>query len=309
MPDDTISSAGIRDEFESLIASDLLGPAGGADEMIANQPVPRDRYLVGLLAPKQSYVSPSRFDAATAADPSGATSEDHVASPPQLVPSALGPHVCRSRRYAYRLSSKPHGDAMSRETVADENDEVRPRLAPHAVRWHAYTSTLPRVDGALETQSPDPEFEHVVVSGRVRHRGSAALVTLFLVNEQTAPEQNLDEAWLFQASLAVRAPDVGAIFLDRSTAVAGLAESLDPDEHEARSLAMLYRHAVDFAVGHGVAVHAVPSTAEPTRAVRLETRAMPSYDVARTDPPTSEEIPLLGRRHTRHAHPCERRRR
>jgi len=53
-------------------------------------PVPRDRYLVGLLAPRQSYVSPSRFDAATAADPSGATSEDHVASPPQLVPSALG---------------------------------------------------------------------------------------------------------------------------------------------------------------------------------------------------------------------------
>jgi len=49
--------------------------------------VPRDRCPVGLLG-RAIYVSPSRVDAATAADPSGATSEEHVASPPQL-PTAL----------------------------------------------------------------------------------------------------------------------------------------------------------------------------------------------------------------------------
>jgi hypothetical protein len=38
---------------------------------------------------------------------------------------------------------------------------------------------------------------------------------------------------------------------------------------------------------------AVVSAEDSQRAVRLETRAVPTYDVARTDPPTSAEIPLL----------------
>ncbi len=291
MVDIAASPAAIRAEFERLIVADLLGPAGGPDETIPTQPVPRDRYLVGLLAPKQSYVSPSRFDAATAADPSGSVSEDHVASPPQLIPSALGLTFAVPAGTTALVVDASWGH-YARETVADDADKsIRIwRRSPCGGSLHI---ALPRADGSVETQSPDHNFERVIVSGRVRHRGNAALVTFFLVNEQTAPEQNIDEAWLFQASLTVRAPDNSAIFLDRSTAVAGLADSLDPDEHEARSLAMLYRHAVDFAVGHGVAVHAVPAPGEPTRAARLETRSLPNYDVARTDPPTSEEIPLL----------------
>jgi hypothetical protein len=45
------SPALIRAEFERLIVDDLLGPFGGPNEIIPNQPVPRDRYLVGLLRP------------------------------------------------------------------------------------------------------------------------------------------------------------------------------------------------------------------------------------------------------------------
>ena len=89
MPDANVSPARIRD-FQQLIIDDLLGPAGGPEEVITTQPVPRNRYLVGLLAPKASYVSPSRFDAATSVDAGGGTSEEHIASPPRHVPSALG---------------------------------------------------------------------------------------------------------------------------------------------------------------------------------------------------------------------------
>jgi len=291
MTDVAVLPTAIRAEFEKLIVDDLLGPAGGPEEIIPTQPVPRDRYLVGLLAPRQSYVSPSRFDAATAADPSGATSEDHVASPPQLVPSALG-LTFAAPADTRMLSVAAAWGHYVRETITDD-DEKRTRVWHRSPRGGTLRIALPGIDGALETQQPDADFERIVVSGRVRRRGNAALVTLFLVNEQPAPEQNLDEAWLFQASLTVRAHDGAAIFLDRSAALAGLAESLDPDEREARSLGMLYRHAVDFAVGHGVAVHAVAAADDPTRAVRLETRAMPAYDVARTDPPTRDEIPLL----------------
>lgn len=121
------------------------------------------------------------------------------------------------------------------------------------------------------------------------------LVTLFLVNEQMALDQNVDEAWLFQASLAVQAPNGDAIFLDRSSVVVGLGESLDPDDREARSLGMLYRERVDFAVGHGVAVHAHPMAGNEKRTIRLETRAVPAFDVPRTDPPTAKDYPELGR--------------
>ena len=294
MPTDTaISPAAIRAEFEKLIVDDLLGPAGGLEEVIPTHLIPRDRYLVGLLAPRQSYVSPSRFDAATSADPSSTTSEDHVASPPQLIPSALGlTFAVPADTEAVEVEAA--WGRYLRETSEDD-DGKRTRIWRRSPCGGVLRIALPSADGAIDVQLPDKNFERVHVSGRVRRLGAAALVTLFLVNEQIAPEQNLDESWLFQASLAVRAPDGGAIFLDRSAAVAGLAESLDADEHEARSLGMLYRHAVDFAVGHGVAVHAVPSKDQPTRAVRLETSAVPVCDVAMTDQPTREEIPLLDR--------------
>jgi hypothetical protein len=40
---------------------DLLGPVSGPDEEIA-EPSVRDRYLVGMLAPKRQELSPEEFD-------------------------------------------------------------------------------------------------------------------------------------------------------------------------------------------------------------------------------------------------------
>lgn len=56
---------------------------------------------------------------------------------------------------------------------------------------------------------------------------------------------------------------------------------------------MLYRHQVEFAVGHGVAVHAEPQPHRPDRAVRLTTVVVPTYDVPLSTPPTVAEIPAL----------------
>jgi hypothetical protein len=291
MTDSSISPAAIREEFQRLIVDDLLGPAGGPDETLPTQPVPRDRYLVGLLAPKASYVSPSRFDAATAADPSGGTSEDHVASPPQLVPSALGLTFAVPAATSI-LSVDASWGHYVRMTVQGEAEKPE-RIWQRSPCGGTIKLILPHDDGALAEFVPDSDFEQVVVTGRVRRLRGVALVTLFLVNRQLAPEQNLDEAWLFQATLAVHAPNGDPVFLDKSVALPELAEALDPDAREALSLGMLYRHSIDFAVGHGVAVHAIPSQNDPTRAARLETRAIPEYDVARTDPPTAAEIPLL----------------
>src|SRR5712692_6157717 len=51
----------IRDELEQMVLNDLLGPVGGPEEEIDEQSV-RDRYLVGMLAPKRQELSPEEFD-------------------------------------------------------------------------------------------------------------------------------------------------------------------------------------------------------------------------------------------------------
>ena len=51
----------IRAELEQMVLADLLGPVGGPEEEI-DEPSVRDRYLVGMLAPKRQELSPEEFD-------------------------------------------------------------------------------------------------------------------------------------------------------------------------------------------------------------------------------------------------------
>src|SRR6266478_6786398 len=55
------SSMKIRDELEQMVLNDLLGPVGGPKEEI-DDPSVRERYLVGMLAPKRQELSPEEFD-------------------------------------------------------------------------------------------------------------------------------------------------------------------------------------------------------------------------------------------------------
>ena len=47
------------------------------------------------------------------------------------------------------------------------------------------------------------------------------------------------------------------------------------DDLERAAMEMLYRHQVEFAVGHGVGVHAEVSKESPERAVQVRTRVVP----------------------------------
>ena len=56
---------------------------------------------------------------------------------------------------------------------------------------------------------------------------------------------------------------------------------------------MLYRHEVEFAVGHGVSAHADVSAHDPTCAYRLTTVVVPTYEVPKTIAPTPADQPAL----------------
>lgn len=283
----TVPPVDVRRELHDLIKADLLGPAGGEREVLAD---PRERvsvrYLVGMLAPRGTIAfDPARHDRA-AVDGDDAISDptegDDVAAKPALFASSFG-MTFAVRRDVRQLRVRASWGRYRKVEHPDHQSRVwqREPLGGEIV--------LTLEDGLLDPQDFNlNEAPGVRLRGRAAKREGAWLVSLFLVNEQSAPRVNKDEAWLFQPVLSVEAVDGTPIFVGRREALPdGPAH---PDEPE---LDLLYRTVVEFAVGHGVAVHATPSPDDPARAVRIETCVMPRYEVPRVEAPTAEEEPAL----------------
>src|SRR5437773_1737461 len=92
----TSSPSQIRAELLDAVLLDLLGPAGGPDEELDERNV-RDRYLVGMLAPKRQELSPEEFDelaqGGVGSTEDGAT--DFTAPPAKtMFPSSFGMTFC-----------------------------------------------------------------------------------------------------------------------------------------------------------------------------------------------------------------------
>src|SRR5437870_7450147 len=93
----TMSTAPLRQELEDLIRRDLLGPAGGEQEIVTEQSV-RNRYLLGMLAPlKVIEVDEEPFE--ELADGSEDNAEEGTAEPSTpakrgVAPSTFGLSFC-----------------------------------------------------------------------------------------------------------------------------------------------------------------------------------------------------------------------
>jgi Helicase conserved C-terminal domain len=300
----------LRDEVEQLIRDDLIGPLGGPEEELHDAPV--DRYLLGLLAPRFGFdVPPSSTSTGEAeeVDPIEADSqpEDPLASgsvsadsgwegtpedrPPavdQLVPSAFGLTFCLESACEMLVVEASWG-AYARAT---SDEKLQANGLPARV-WRrrpcggVKTITISG-SGAIASFAPDLDEPEVLVRGLVRERDGQRLVSLFLVNGQQAEEGRAVANWLCQASLTVRASDGTPVFVRRRLDTVALAPEVD--RLELAGLEMLYRRSVELAVGHGIAVQAVPAPDQSDRAIRLQTAAMPVQDVPRTDAPIPEDF-------------------
>lgn len=145
------------------------------------------------------------------------------------------------------------------------------------------------VEGDIGPFAPDPAQPQVVVRGRCRRTAHCWLVTLFLVNEQDKVARNVDERWLFQVELVAEAVDGSAPFVGRQVALPAEAASGDD---EVRHLDLLHREKVEFAVGHGIAVHAETAPADPYRATAVRTSVIPRSEVARVEAPRPDDPAL-----------------
>ena len=148
-------------------------------------------------------------------------------------------------------------------------------------------------DGLVDPIASDSECPDVLVQGTIRAPLASGdrLVTLFLINNQQQPEQNQDEAWVFQPELIVRDQKGEAVFRRRPL--------LDHDgrDTEREALEMIYRKQVEFAVGHSISVSATPSEENLERAIEIRTTVLPQYEVPVTETPglNPEDRPAMRR--------------
>jgi len=286
------SSADLRDRLERLVIADLLGPAGGPEEIVG-EPTVRGRYLVGMLAPRGSSGIPEEYDDA---DPGGADGEDGIADAPApkaataMLPSSIGLTFAVVAD-ATALCVTARWGRYDRVEIQEERykrtDGSGYRLVWRRTQVEATSPPIPLKPGKITPWSPAAETPEVTVQGLVRKRAAQWIVTLFLVNGQQEPKVQKDRAWLFQPELAVEAPDRAPIFQRRAPS----HEQLDMDD---QVMAMLYRRQVEFAVGHGVAVDAEVARdmqGQPifARAVRVSTDVIPAHEVPQTTPPQASD--------------------
>ena len=308
--DSTEEQAYIRELLRNAVVDDLLGPADGPEEEIIGMSV-RDRYLVGKLAPMSGEIAgieglqdatastgdgdDDNFEpysghhqpgeefasAKGGADPDDEDTKEVDASTNQsLVPSSLGFTFCVDANI-----EKVELQASWGRYERTESERINEKTDKPFRCWKRIPSggkAIVRIDKRTISPKPiDTDCPEVIVQGAVSAplKNGDKLVTIFLVNCQRAPDQNQDEAWVFQPELIVRDPEGHSIFRRRPVLDA------DSSDDERVALEMIYRNHVEFAVGHGISVHAKPSVEDTGKAIEVRTVVLPQSEVPVTETP------------------------
>lgn len=293
--------ASIRDQLTELVVTDLLGPTGGKDEELdQREDRVTGRYLVGMLAPKSSPLDAGEQDELgtdESDDPEVGPSERSATSTDTFFPNSIGMSFLVEPATKSILIRTEWG-RYRREKSATQ---INKKTGSEATVWKRQSFIGEPIELALKNSSFGPisprrdTDSSVIVQGKIRKTPRGWVVTVFLVNIRPSQERRKDEAWVFQPTLSVVDAAVPAqpIFLQQRDWRHDL-NKMDPiSRDETETLEMLYRHRLEFAVGHGVSIHASLPFPNSVRADALETRFVPIAEVEQQTPPTISDDPNL----------------
>ena len=274
----------LRDMLEEMAVKELQGPVQGDEEEVSERI--RDRYLVGILAPRQRAEDmPLPLFDKPAAPPaedddnlegdfppgdelaiegvgrgnlSGDDGPTELSAPMSkaVFPSSLGLSFCVPLDVtALKVTPRwGHYDKAPSEFLTNPKTGTPKRVwkrrpcggTPHEIPLQA---------GPVGPIVADESFPDAKIKGLIRRRADHWSVTLFLVNEGIEPPPpNRERTWMFQCEMAVEAPDGSPVFHKRLNRI-DLTGTDEAYKQENEMLAMLYRRHVEFAVGHGIGVH------------------------------------------------------
>lgn len=300
----------VRNLLQAAVVDDLLGPAQGEEEEVVGMSV-RERYLVGKLAPRIPYTEHGE----PVSSPISESEEDEDAN--DLIPLANEYHVDKSKSASAAEVDEDNDDAIEsdnnrsivpssfgltfcidaslpdleitatwgRYERTDSEYAINTKTGAPARCWKRTPSGGSRVlhltEGLIPRFNIDSGCSDVFIQGTVSRElpNHTRLVTLFLINDQIRPNVNPDAAWLFQPEIRVKSPTDAAIFVRKPFSESG------KEEKELKALNMLYRRKVEFAVGHGISVHATTSKDDYERASEIKTVVLPQYEIPVTETP------------------------
>lgn len=291
----------IRELLQYAVTDDLLGPADGPHEEIIGMGV-RDRYLIGKLAPQDTRVENADLPLfKTSADPSSASGkveleesegEVEALTNQSLVPSSLGLTFCVDATIK-SVELQANWGRYER----GESQRINEKTGKPFRAWRRIPSggtvSIDLDQASIGPIVIDRDCPDVIIQGSVNatlDKGDR-LVTLFLINNQTLPEQNEDQAWVFQPELILRDSMNRPIFRKRPVV------AVEGTDEEREALEMIYRKKAEFAVGHGISVHATVSDIDTERAVQIKTSVLPCYEVPVTETPGLEPFDRPALRH------------
>lgn len=294
----------IRELAVKAFEDDVLGPADGPYESFKDVSV-RDRYLVGRLPPRNTFLSTEEDrdmdEENTNSDGNNFlafvsdnrkeqdSSEVKQSTKLMLQPSSIGLSFVVSVHTRevmveagwgrYTKTTEPSQipvsdeDDLGNKTSQTRDVEVWTRT-PHRV---TKTVSLDQAKSIVELEAN----QGVTVELVVRTSGDRKIVSVFLTNriEHAGSEAASDDKWIFQPYLKIFDKEYRPIFLSR--------EIVYGDKNRDKELVrldMLYRDECEFAIGHGVSVHFVVAE-NKRRAVSVETRVIPKYEVPFTETP------------------------
>jgi helicase-like protein len=282
----------VRDRLADALRRELMGP-GEPQEAIRE--FPTNRYIVGRLAPARAAeddedgaINPLENDALAAGAGDGEEgSED--SSPPLIIgfnPSSFG------------LSFLVDADAKRLRAHVTWGDYHREKGEEDGYLWQRHPRECV-VDGipvdrrgalkpiVLSPREPNPpgitvsgvDDSEIYLEGVVHDVAGYRAVSLFLVNRRTKGklgDRSKDERWIYQPKLQVTTASGAPVFVAKDAHATPLSVGDDP---AAANNELLYRHAREFATGHGVAAGWAPPVQEGARTTAVFTEFMPRHEV------------------------------
>lgn len=274
-----------RAELRDALRAELLGPAGGADEVLTSRERPTLRYLVGRLAPAGTAVAAEEDEGNADAGTDDESADTGYASPISMAmnPSSIGisfltePGIDRLQatlrwgRYEVEEREEESRDGSSQKQRVYRRYEER-----HVIEFDLAPQTPPL------TLTPGVRVEFLAR----RWSDGRTFASVFLVNriESRSPGNPADDEWLFQPGMRIRATDGRPAFAARRLEDAAWTGDADRLASE-----LLYWNRPEYAIGHGCSAEWTAPEGARVPATEIRTETLPGYELARVDPRQSDD--------------------